>query len=128
MFASSVPILATIGWAHRLPRRNWIAGSSLGLSLEGTALEPLIRQLYDELSANGLVFHPPCHVGDEWFVQVGVAAIFVPFLLSDSLRAVAGREDVEASSRVRWLTAFSLDPVHSLKKVDPFSRRINAGS
>src|SRR6266480_4427111 len=41
--------------------------STLGLCLEGAALEPLIRQLHDELSARGLVFHPPCHVGDEWF-------------------------------------------------------------
>jgi hypothetical protein len=37
----------------------------LGLRLEGTALEPLIQQLYDELSAHGLAFHPPCHIGDE---------------------------------------------------------------
>ena len=28
--------------------------STLGLRLEGTALEPLIQQLYDELSAKGL--------------------------------------------------------------------------
>jgi hypothetical protein len=63
--------------------------SSLGLRLEGTALEPLIRQLYDELSAKGLVFHPPCHVGDEWFVPVGVPAIFIPFfLVHDRLRAL----------------------------------------
>ena len=41
--------------------------SKLGLRLEGTTLEPLIKQLYDELSAKGLVFHPPCYVGDEWF-------------------------------------------------------------
>ena len=53
--------------------------SSLGLQLQGTALEPLIRQLYDELSGKGLVFHPPCHVGDEWFVPVGIPAIFIPF-------------------------------------------------
>ena len=50
--------------------------STLGLRLEGTALEPLIRQLYDEVSARGLVFHPPCHVGDEWFVPIGIPAIF----------------------------------------------------
>lgn len=30
--------------------------SKLGLRLEGTALEPLIRQFYDELSAKALVF------------------------------------------------------------------------
>src|SRR5438552_5142019 len=63
--------------------------STLGLQLEGTALEPLIRQLYDELSAKGLVFHPPCHIGDEWFVPVGVPAIFIPFFLAhDRLRAL----------------------------------------
>lgn len=63
--------------------------SSLGLRLAGTPLEPLIQQLYDELSAKGLVFHPPCHVGDEWFVPVDLPAIFVPFfLVHDRLRAL----------------------------------------
>ena len=61
--------------------------STLGLQLEGTTLEPLIKQLYDELSAKGLVFHPPCHIGDEWFVPVGIPAVFVPFfLVHDRLR------------------------------------------
>src|SRR5438067_1206080 len=63
--------------------------SKLGLRLEGTTVEPLIKQLYDELSAKGLVFHPPCHIGDEWFVPVGIPAIFVPFfLVHDRLRAL----------------------------------------
>ena len=63
--------------------------SKLGLRLEGTPLEPLIRQLYDELTAKGLVFHPPCHVGDEWFVPIGIPAIFIPFfLVNDRLRAL----------------------------------------
>jgi hypothetical protein len=63
--------------------------STLGLGLEGTALEPLIKQLYDELSAKGLVFHPPCHIGDEWFVPIGIPAIFIPFFLAnDRLRAL----------------------------------------
>ena len=56
--------------------------SSLGLRLEGTAIEPLIKQLFEELSAHGLVFHPPCHIGDEWFVPVGVPTIFIPFFLA----------------------------------------------
>ena len=55
--------------------------SQLGLKLEGTELEPLIRRLYDELTAKGLTFHPPCHLGDEWFVPVGIPAIFIPFYL-----------------------------------------------
>ncbi|MCU0772349.1 MAG: hypothetical protein MUE94_11365 [Verrucomicrobia bacterium] len=53
----------------------------LKLKIEGSGLEPLIQQLYDELSARGLTFHPPCHVGDEWFVPEGLPVIFVPFYL-----------------------------------------------
>jgi len=63
--------------------------SKLGLKLEGTSLEPLIKQLDDELSAKGLTFHPPCHIGDEWFVPIGIPAIFIPFfLVHDRLRAL----------------------------------------
>ncbi len=63
--------------------------STLDLKLEGTPLEPLIRHLYDELSAHGLPFHPPCHIGDEWFVPIGIPAIFVPFfLVHERLRAL----------------------------------------
>ena len=54
----------------------------LGLKLEGTDLEPFIRQLHEELSQKGLAFHPPCHIGDEWFVPVGIPAIFIPFFLT----------------------------------------------
>ncbi len=56
--------------------------SQLGLTLTGTPLEALVKQLHDELTAKGLVFHPPCHVGDEWFVPVGIPAIYVPFFLT----------------------------------------------
>ena len=55
--------------------------SQLGLNLPGTALQAQVQQLHDELSQKGLIFHPPCHVGDEWFVPVGIPAIFVPFFL-----------------------------------------------
>jgi hypothetical protein len=56
--------------------------SQLGLKLDGTELQPLIQRLYEELTRKGLVFHPPCHIGDEWFVPVGVPAIFIPFFLA----------------------------------------------
>lgn len=70
--------------------------SQLGLSLPGTPLQPLIEQLYAELSAQGLTFHPPCHVGDEWFVPVGIPAIFVPFfLVHDRLRRLEAKMMLE---------------------------------
>jgi hypothetical protein len=61
--------------------------SQLGLRLDNSRVQPLIQQLYDELAVKGLKFHPPCHIGDEWFVPVGIAAIFIPFfLVHDRLR------------------------------------------
>ncbi len=76
---------ASLSDAELLERRI----SQLGLELEGTALYPLIRQLYDELTGRGLIFRPPCHIGDEWFVPVGIPAIFIPFyLVHDRLRAL----------------------------------------
>src|ERR1051326_3790817 len=70
--------------------------SQLGLKLEGTDLQPLIGRLYDELSRRGLVFHPPCHLGDEWFVPVGIPAIFVPFFLAhERLRKLERRMMLE---------------------------------
>src|SRR6267378_4373054 len=55
--------------------------SRLGLRLDGTEIQPLVQKLYDELAQKGLVFHPACHLGDEWFVPVGIPAIFIPFFL-----------------------------------------------
>ena len=65
----------------------------LGLKLEGTELDPLIKQLYDELTLKGLAFHPKCHVGDEWFVPVGIPAIFVPFFSNARAVAKTGAQD-----------------------------------
>lgn len=68
----------------------------LGLRIEGSGLEPYIQQLYDELSAKGLVFHPPCHFGDEWFVPLGIPTIFIPFYLAhDRLRDLERRYMLE---------------------------------
>jgi hypothetical protein len=70
--------------------------SQLALRIEGTELEPFVRQLHDELSAKGLHFRPPCHVGDEWFCPVGIPAIFVPFfLVHDRLRKLERRMILE---------------------------------
>ena len=70
--------------------------SQLGLTIEGTPLQAQVQQLYDELTAKGLTFHPVCHVGDEWFVPVGIPAIFVPFfLVHDRLRALEAKMMLE---------------------------------
>jgi len=47
--------------------------STLGLRLEGTNPESLIRQLYDELRPRGLTFHLPCHIGAGAAVAIDAA-------------------------------------------------------
>jgi len=85
MSVASAPCPQRLSDEQLLERRI----SSLGLTLEGTPLQPLIQQLYNELSARGLAFYPPAHIGDEWFVPIGIPAIFVPFfLVHDRLRAL----------------------------------------
>jgi len=72
------------------------------LKLDGTTLKPLIQQLYDELSQKGLVFCPPCHIGDEWFVPVGIPAIFIPFFLThDRLRQLERKIILEVEGERR---------------------------
>lgn len=54
----------------------------LGVRIAGGELEPRVKQLYDELTARGLSFHPACYLGDEWFSPAGVPAIAIPFYLA----------------------------------------------
>ena len=77
------PDWASLGEDDLLEKRI----AQLGLKLEVPSIQPLVHQLYAELSQKGLRFHPPCHLGDEWFVPVGLPAIFIPFFLAhDRLR------------------------------------------
>lgn len=81
-----------IALAHAMDHPAWtelsdellleIKISQLGLRIEGTPLDANVQQLYAELSQKGLAFYPRCHIGDEWFVPVGIPAIFVPFFLA----------------------------------------------
>ena len=90
--------------------------SQLGLKLDGTELSPLIQQLYTELSEKGLVFHPPCHVGDEWFVPVGIPAIFVPFFLThERLRKLERKLmlDVEGETAEWFLRLMRHETAHA---------------
>jgi hypothetical protein len=88
----------------------------LKLRLDGSGLEPLIRQLHEELSAKGLVFHPPCHIGDEWFVPEGVPIIFIPFYLAHPrLRKLERRMilEVEGGSRRTFMKLIRHEAAHA---------------
>ena len=49
--------------------------SKLGLALAGSPVEPLVKQLYDELSQKGLAFHPPCTLQHGQQLRSGVESV-----------------------------------------------------
>jgi hypothetical protein len=54
----------------------------LGLTLEGSGLEPRLRELEGELAARGLAFRPHFWLSDEWFCPDGVPGVAIPFYLA----------------------------------------------
>jgi hypothetical protein len=58
--------------------------SELGLSMRGTRVEMLVTQLYAELEARGVAFHPPVYLSDQWGCPDGIPLIGVPFYLVDA--------------------------------------------
>jgi hypothetical protein len=56
--------------------------SELGLTIEGSALDARIAQLYDELAARGLTFQPHFWLSAEWFTPDGIPGIAIPFYLA----------------------------------------------
>jgi hypothetical protein len=57
--------------------------SELGLSPQGTRVERLVHQLYQELSDRGISYHPAVYLSDQWGCPDGTPLIGVPFYLVD---------------------------------------------
>ena len=57
--------------------------SDLGLAIPGTRVERMVDQLYQEIDAKGLKFHPPVYLSDQWGCPDGTPLIGVPFYLAD---------------------------------------------
>lgn len=55
----------------------------LGLKVENSPLDPLIRQVEGELEAKGLRFRPVFYLTDTWGCPDQVAAVGIPFYLAD---------------------------------------------
>lgn len=55
----------------------------LHLSINGTWLEPMVQQLYQELEEKGIRhFKPPCYLADEWLTPDSEPVIGIPFYLA----------------------------------------------
>ncbi len=100
--------------------------SRLGLRIEGTPIQALIEQLYDELGQKGLLFRPPCELGDEWFVPVGLPVIFLPFFLAnDRLRHLEKRMilDVEGGTNEAFMKLIRHEAAHAYSYAYRFVHR-----
>lgn len=89
----------------------------LGLRIEDSGLEPLIAQFQAELTAGGIAFHPPCYLGDEWFVEEGVPAIAIPFYLAHPrLRELEQQmvSDVEGGTTAEFMKLLRHEAGHAL--------------
>ena len=69
--------------------------SDLQLRIEGSEVEPLVKQLHSELDGAGLQFKPPIYLTDEWGCPEGMPIIGVPFYLADRKLALLERELTE---------------------------------
>ncbi len=54
----------------------------LGLEIEGSELESLVLELYKELDAKEIGYHPPCYLADEWLTPDREPIIGIPFCLA----------------------------------------------
>jgi hypothetical protein len=57
--------------------------SDLSLKIQGTRLEALISELYQELEKAGISFKPKTYLSDEWGCPHRVPVIGIPFYLAD---------------------------------------------
>ncbi|OGD21229.1 MAG: hypothetical protein A2W03_10680 [Candidatus Aminicenantes bacterium RBG_16_63_16] len=72
--------------------------SDLSLKIQGTRLEALIGELYQDLERAGIGFKPKTYLSDEWGCPHGVPVIGIPFYLADPvLSKLEGQlTDIEA--------------------------------
>lgn len=54
----------------------------LNVQIQGSAVEPFVQRLYEELDGKGILFHPPCYLADEWLCPDKVPIIGIPFCLA----------------------------------------------
>lgn len=97
----------------------------LGLSIEGSPLEPHLQALHRELGRRGIRFRPHFWVAERWFCPDGVPGFAVPFYLLHPRLARLERRfmgEVEGGN-TRWLrrilrheTGHAIDNAHRLRR------------
>src|SRR5947199_10707421 len=104
----------------------------LGVTIEGTDLEPRIAQLHAELRACHLKFRPHFWLSDEWFTPDGVPGVAIPFYLAHPRLAklelaqmleVEGGETQACLKILRHEAGHAIDNAYQLRRL-PTRRRL----
>jgi hypothetical protein len=88
--AAHTPVSSRVGTGPSI-RSDWpdldddalldVRFCELGLTIEGSWIEPHVAKLCDELAARGLAFRPHFWLSSEWFTPDGVPGVAAPFYL-----------------------------------------------
>src|SRR4051812_2815520 len=97
----------------------------LGVTIDGTDLEPRIAQINAELDARGLV-RPHYYLADEWFTPDGVPGIAIPFYLAHPRLArleLAQMLEVEGGDHETCLRILRHEAGHAIDNAYDLRRR-----
>jgi Putative zinc-binding metallo-peptidase len=98
----------------------------LGLKIEGTVVEPRIRQLYNELGDHCLSLQPHCWLSGEWFSPHDAPGIAIPFyLVHPRLRRLEAEQmkEVEGGSQAWCMQLLRHEAGHAYETAYRLSRR-----
>ena len=98
----------------------------LGLSIQGSSIEPLIENLYEELDAKGIEFHPPCYLADEWLCPDGEPIIGIPFVLAHPRLMQIEQKmmyEVEGGTEASFMKFFRHETGHALNYAYKFYKK-----
>jgi hypothetical protein len=98
----------------------------LGLSIEGTWLEPRIDALYETLARRGFRLRPHIWLSEEWFSPQGVPGIAIPFYLAHPRLIRLERSqmlEVEGGTRDEFTRIMRHEAAHAIQHAYQFQRR-----
>ncbi|MEO5590472.1 MAG: putative zinc-binding metallopeptidase [Gemmatimonadaceae bacterium] len=98
----------------------------LGVTIEGTWIEPRIAALYDTLERRGIRLRPHVWLADEWFSPQGVPGFAIPFYLAHPRLIRLERSqmlDVEGGTRDEFTRIIRHETGHSIQHAYQLQRR-----
>jgi hypothetical protein len=119
--------------SRRFPWTTWsnerllqLRIKDLGLTIEGTWLEPRIDALYDTLERRGFRLRPHIWLSEEWFSPLGVPGFAIPFYLAHPRLIRLERSqmlDVEGGTRDEFMRIMRHETGHAVQHAYQLQRR-----